>query len=249
VTATALRHPPGPGSVTKRAAQVLVIAALVHSAPAVAGQVGVVVSAYTDQRLRGYSLSDGRPVGIVDLSYDASNGIYAAASGLVVAARDDGLRVLGVTLNGGYAKAIRPSLTLDIGAVHSRYSRYSGLIGSDSYTEVYAGLSSEYVGVRLSVSPNYIGAGRFTAHGEINGHVDVTRSLLLDGSLGILAPIGSRGYQNGAHPQWDAHIGLSQRLGPVMLHAAVTARARSNFSYTYRNHGRAALVLGISSAL
>ncbi|MBV8908915.1 MAG: hypothetical protein JOZ20_07940 [Sphingomonas sp.] len=209
----------------------------------------MVVSAYTDQRFRGYSLSDGRPVAILDLSYDASNGIYAAASGLVVGARDDGLKGLGVTLNGGYAKAIRPSLTLDIGAVHSRYSRYSGLIGSDSYTRVYAGLSSKYVGARLSVSPNYIGAAHWTAHGEINGHVDVTRSLLVDGSLGILAPVGRRGYQNGAHPQWDARIGLSQRLGPVMLHAAVTARGRSPASYTYRSHGRAALVLGISRAL
>ena len=249
MTATAPRRQPGLGPVTRRATQTIFTAALVHSAPAVAAQVGVVVSAYTDERLRGYSLSDGRPVGIIDLSYDAPTGIYAAASGSIVAARDDGLKSLGLTLNGGYAKRISPRLTLDIGAIHSVYSRYSGLVGGRSYTEGYAGVSSKYVGVRLSISPNYIGSAHWTMHGEVNGHVDLTRTLLLDGSVGILTPIGSRGYTSGAHPQWDARMGLSQRLGPVTLHAAVTGRGHSSQIYVYPSRSRLALVLGISSAL
>jgi hypothetical protein len=208
-----------------------------------------VVSAYTDQRFRGYSLSDGRPVGILDLSYDGPSGIYAAASGSIVAARDDGLKGLGVSVNAGYASRIRTGLTLDFGAVHSAYSHYSGLVGDRSYTEFYAGLAAKFLGARLSVSPNYIGPAHWTIHGEINGHVDLTRRLLLDGSLGILAPMGSRGYQNGAHPQWDARLGIAQRVGPLMLHAAVTARGVSSEVYVYRRRSRAALVLGISSAL
>ena len=188
-------------------------------------------------------------MGIIDVSYDASNGIYAAASGLVVAARDVGLKGLGLTLNGGYAKAISPGLSLDIGALHSVYSRHSGLVGGRSYTEAYVGVSSKYVGARLSVSPNYIGPGSWTAHGEVDGHVGLTHTLLLDGSLGILTPIGSRSYQNGSHPQWDARIGLSQRVGPITLHAAVTGRGRSSQHYVYRDRDRVAVVLGISSTL
>jgi hypothetical protein len=212
-------------------------------------QVGVVLSAYTDQRFRGYSLSDGRPVGILDLSYDAPNGIYAAASGSVVAARDEGLKGLGLSVNAGYARRIGSGLTADLGAVHSRYSHYSGLVGGRSYTEVYAGVAGKLVGARLSVSPNYIGPAHWTMHGEINGHVDLTRTLLLDGSLGVLAPMGSRGYQGGAHPQWDARVGLSQRLGPVTVHAALTGRGESASFYFYRRRNRAAFVVGISSAL
>jgi hypothetical protein len=212
-------------------------------------QVGVVLSAYTDQRFRGYSLSDGRPVGILDLSYDAPNGIYAAASGSVVAARDEGLKGLGLSVNAGYARRMGSGLTADFGAVHSRYSHYSGLVGGRSYTEVYAGVAGKLVGARLSVSPNYIGPAHWTMHGEINGHVDLTRTLLLDGSLGVLAPMGSRGYQRGAHPQWDARVGLSQRLGPVTLHAALTARGDAAGVYVNRRRNRAALVVGISSAL
>ena len=219
-----------------------------HPAPASA-QVGVVVSAYTDQRFRAYSLSDGRPVGIIDLSYDGPDGVYAAVSGSVVAAREGSLKGLGLTFNGGYAKRLNSNLTLDVGALHSLYSRYSGLVGGQSYTELYARIAGKFVGARLSVSPNYIGPAHWTAHGEINGHFDLTSRLLLDGSLGVLAPMGSRGYQNGAHPQWDARLGLSQRLGRIILHAAVTARGPSSEIYVYRRRSRTALVLGISSAL
>ena len=221
---------------------------MVDPAPAGA-QVGVVVSAYTDQRFRGYSLSDGRPVGIINLSYDGPDGIYAAASGSVVAAREGSLKGLGLTLNGGYARRLNSNLTLDLGAIHSRYSRYSGLVGGQSYTEFYAGISGKFVGARLSMSPNYIGPAHWVAHGEINGHFDLTKRLFLDGSLGVLAPMERRGYQNGAHPQWDARLGLSQQLGRIMLHAAVTARGASSEVYVYRRRSRLALIFGISSAL
>src|SRR5436190_194451 len=63
---------------------------LLTASPATA-QAGVAVSIFSDDRFRGYSLSDGRPVGILDLSYDAANGLYGALSGSVVATRHDGL--------------------------------------------------------------------------------------------------------------------------------------------------------------
>ena len=248
MNAPALRRQRGLVSANRFAAFVILIAAMAHPARANA-QVGVVVSAYTDQRFRGYSLSDGRPVGIIDVSYDGPGGVYAAGSGSVVAAREGNLKGLGLTLNAGYAKRLDSRLTLDFGAIHSTYSRYSGLVGGRSYTELYGGIAGKVVGARISVSPNYIGPAHWTAHGEINGHLDLTSRLLLDGSLGVLAPLGSRGYQNGAHPQWDARLGLSQRLGRIMLHAAVTTRGRSSQIYLYRRRSRVEFVLGISSAL
>jgi uncharacterized protein (TIGR02001 family) len=225
----------------------LVVAALIP-APA-AGQVGVVVSAYTDQRFRGYSLSDGRPVGILDVAYDAPNGVYAAVSGSVVAARDDGLKGLGLALNGGYARQIRHGLTLDLGVIHSRYSEYSGLTTGRTYSEAYAGIAGKFLGTRFSISPDYIGPAHWTVHGEINGHVDLTRDLLLDGTLGALIPLGKGGYKGAARAQWDARVGVAQRLGPVLLHAALTGRGKSSRTYVNQVHGRAAIVLGVSTAL
>src|SRR3954451_12073395 len=79
------RHPRGWGRAANSVAFVLAAAA---PAPA-AAQVGLVASTYSDQRFRGYSLSDGRPVGIIDLSFDRAGGFYADASGIVVAARNE----------------------------------------------------------------------------------------------------------------------------------------------------------------
>lgn len=224
-------------------------AILAGSSTIAQAQVGTVVSVFSDDRFRGISFSDGRPVGILDLSYDSPNGLYGAVSGSVVATRSEGLKALGVTLNTGYAKRLRSGLTADVGIVHSRYSHYSGVAGGRGYTEVYAGLSGKLLGARLSISPNYLGAAHWALHGEINGHVDLTSKLLLDGQIGLLMPMGSGGYNGNSRPIMDCRLGVSQQVGPVTLHAALTTRSGGSEIYAGRGHGRTALVVGISSAL
>lgn len=209
-------------------------------------QVGALVSIYSDDRYRGVSLSDGHPVGILDLSYDARNGAYAALSGRVVATRAEGLQPLGFSVNGGYAKRLNSRLTADVGVVHSRYSSYSALTGRRAYTEMYAGLAGKLVAARVSISPDYLGTTNWTAYAELDGHVDLSKRTLLDASVGVLAPIGTRYYAMN-RPQWDARLGLAQRLGRVTLHGALTTRTKA---YFYRGGSRrgTAFVVGISSA-
>jgi hypothetical protein len=207
-----------------------------------------VVSAYSDFRIRGVTFSDARPVGILDLSYDSPTGLYAALSGGVVATRHEGLRALGLTINGGFAKRVRPGLTADIGIVHSRYSHYSGLVSGRSYTEFYAGLAGKVVGARVSLSPNYAGTVRWTLHTELNGHLDLTRGLSADGSVGVLNPIGG-GYTGSSRAVWDARLGIAQRFGRISLHGALTTRSRGQEAYIYGRHRRTALIFGISTAL
>lgn len=210
---------------------------------------GAVVSIYSDERFRGYSLSDGRPVGILDLSYDDPQGFYGALSGSLVASRE-GLRPLSATINAGYARRLGSRLTGDVGIIHSRYSHYSGLASGRAYTEVYAGLSGKHLGTRLSISPDYVGTAGWTAHGEINGQVDITSELLLDGTLGALLPIGGGAYRGNSAAQWDVRAGLAQRVGRLTLHAALTARARGPDIYAGRDHHhRIALVIGVSTGL
>jgi uncharacterized protein (TIGR02001 family) len=220
---------------------------IVISAPAKA-QVGAVVSVYSDDRFRGVSVSDGRPVGVLDLSYDAANGLYAGLSGSVVATRRDGLKALAVILNGGYAKRLHPGLTADIGFVHSRYSHYSGVGSGREYNEVYAALSGKLVGARVSVSPNYLGRTRLAAHGEVFGHLDLTRATSLDGDVGVLLPVRHSANQGSYRVQLDGRLGIAHRIGRMTLHADVTGRTGSGAVYSVRSHGRVALVLGVSSA-
>jgi hypothetical protein len=224
----------------------IVLGTVVISAPANA-QVGAVVSVYSDDRFRGVSVSAGRPVAILDLSYDASNGLYASLSGSVVAARGSGLEPLSVVLNGGYAKRLGSGLTADVGAVHTRYSHYSRVGSGREYNEIYAGMTGKFVGGRISLSPNYLGISRWTAHGEAFGHLDLTRATSLQGDVGVLLPLAHSTNQIGYHPQLDARFGVAHRIGPVTLHADVTGRTGSSAFYSVRGYGPVALVLGIST--
>ena len=214
-----------------------------------AAQVGVVASVFTDDRFQGISVSDGRPVAVLDLSYDAPSGLYGSASGSLVATQDDGPKALGLVLNAGYARQLRPGLTADVGVLHSHYSHYSGLAGGHDYTEVYAGISGRLLGARLSVSPNYLGTALGTVRGEVNGHVSLTPKLSLEGQLGLLAPVGRGAYGPGPRVQADARIGVAQRLGRFALHAALTAATNRAAIYSGRKHSRTAFVIGISARL
>jgi uncharacterized protein (TIGR02001 family) len=233
-----------------RALRIAITTALLALVPGpAAAQVGIVASIFSDDRFRGYSLSDGRPVGILDLSYDAPNGLYGALSGSLVASRHDGVQPLRFAVNGGYAKRLRSGLTVDIGAVYSRYSEYSGVATGRSYTEIYAGLAGKFVGGRVSFSPNYIGAAHRTLHGEINGHYDLSQSWFLDGEIGLLVPLSKRLYHATSRVGLDARAGIAKRLGRITLHAAITTRTKGSDIYAGNEHGRTALVVGISSSL
>lgn len=217
--------------------------------PAAAGQIGAVVSIFSDERFRGVSVSDGRPVATLDLSYDAPHGLYGSLSGTLVATRDEGPRALSAIVNAGYAKQLRSGLIADVGIYHTRYTHYSGLSSGRSFTEVYAGLMGKAFGGRISVSPNYLGVARWTAHGEVDGHLDLSRNTFVEGEAGLLVPLSKSAYQEHIHSQFDARLGLARREGPVTFHASVSARTGADAVYGGHGHDRVGLVLGLSTAL
>jgi uncharacterized protein (TIGR02001 family) len=226
----------------------LFAAFLVTAGSASAQQLGGAVSAYSDSRFRGYSLSEDRPVAVLELSYDHPSGVYLALAGSGVAARAEGPQFLGVQINGGYATRLASGPTLDVGAVHSTYSHYSGLGGSRTYTELYAGIALKSVSSRISVSPDYFGHG-WTVHPELNGQIQVTRNSSINANVGLLLPMSEAGYRAHAHPIYDAHVGVDQALGRFTLHGAVTTRGKQQGIYSTGRASRNAFVIGISYAL
>jgi uncharacterized protein (TIGR02001 family) len=222
---------------------------LAFASPA-AAQVGTSVSIFSDHRFRGYSLSGGRPVGILDFSYDAPNGFYAALSGSIVATRHDGLQPLGLQLNGGYAKRLSSGITVDLGIVHSNYSTYSSRGPGRSYTEVYAGLAGKILSSRISVSPDYLKPGAWTLYGEVDANVPAAKKLRVTGHVGILAPLDRRGYSGDTlKPELDWRLGLARDVGPVTLSVAWTGISRNRDLYQERSYGRRALIVGVTCAL
>lgn len=208
--------------------------------------VGAAVSVFSDDRFRGFSLSEGDPVATLDVSYDAPAGFYAAGSGTIVGNPRDGLRPLGLQLNGGYARPLKSGLTADFGLIHAGYSRYSGLGSRRSYTEAYAGLEGKLLSARLHYSPNYLGRGA-TTYGELDGQLPVDE-ITIDAHAGILIPLygGDDHYQAASHYDW--HVGVSRPLGRFILHAALSAGGPREPYYGDYSSGHA-ITLGVSWAL
>lgn len=206
-------------------------------------QTGAAVSVFSDYRFRGFSLSESRPVALLDLSYDAARGVYAAASGSVVAARGEGLRALGVAVNGGYAKQFASGLTVDVGATYARYSSYSGLGSSRSYGEFYSGVRGKILSSRLSLSPDYFGAGA-ALYGEVTGQISPARNVQLQAAVGVLAPL-----RGGYRVSPDGRVGLEWVTGRFSLHAAVTVRGGGRTFYRVRHSDHTAVVLGLGYPL
>jgi uncharacterized protein (TIGR02001 family) len=208
--------------------------------------VGAAVSVFSDSRLRGYSLSGGHPVGTIDLSYDDPSGFYAATSVSAVASSYDGIKPLGLQLNGGYAKRLA-GVTLDFGAIYSSYSHYSSRESANSYTEIYAGAAYKFLSSRIAFSPHYFEGGARTLYGEIDANFSPTRKLHVTGHAGLLVPISYRGED--PSNQYDWRVGISRDAGKATLHVIGSGGGPGRDYYDGRSHSRNALTVGISWAL
>lgn len=210
-------------------------------------QVNAAVSLFNDLRFRGYSLSDGRPAGILDLSYDAPNGLYGAVSGSVVASRSEGLKPLGFILNGGYATRVSPRMSVDLGVTHSSYSKYSDRAASLSYSEVYTGVSGKLVSARINLSPDYVKGG--SAYGELNGNWPLGKNMSFSAHAGLLVPFRTvhPGYRYSEDLDWK--LGIARVAGPVSIEAAWSAVRPGQGAYRDRRHKRNALIVGLTYSL
>jgi uncharacterized protein (TIGR02001 family) len=236
-------------SFRQAAARPILFAAFVTIASPAAAQVGAAISVFSDDRFRGYSLSDGRPVGILDLSYDAPSGLYGALSGSFVLTRHDGLEPLGLQLNGGYARRLPSGLTLDLGIVHSNYSSYSSRGPGRSYTELYAGLGGKRLSSRIYVSPDYLGRGGWTLYSEVDANMPVARKLRISGHVGMLVQLEGRSNGEAYRPEFDWRLGIACNFGRATVNAAWTGTGPDHDLYQRRSHGRGALVAGVTFAL
>jgi uncharacterized protein (TIGR02001 family) len=203
---------------------------------------------FSDARFRGYSLSAGRPVAILDLAYDDPSGLYADATGTGVLRSGGDPAPLGLQLTGGYAKRLKSGTTLDFGVTHSSYSKYSNGSGGRSYTEVYAGIARGAISSRIFLSPHYFASGHWTAYGEVNANVSPARKWNVNGHVGVLVPLRTP-YGESYQKQADWSIGVSRELGRLSLHAAWSDGAPGRDNYYGHGHSRSAFVVGASWVL
>jgi uncharacterized protein (TIGR02001 family) len=215
------------------------------AAPASA-QVSGSVDVESDYRLRGYSLSAGRPVATAQIGYDDDSGIYFNLSATGVLGRDDPL-FLGVQGNIGYARRLNRKLSIDAGVLRSQYRAPDPTSRSHNYTDIYVGLAADPFSARVYYSPDYYRSGVSTLYGEVEATIRPAKDWRVNGHLGSLVYLSTPAqYFPGRTARYDWRIGVARRLGNFDLHASLSGGGPGKEYYAGDLHSKTALTAGAS---
>jgi uncharacterized protein (TIGR02001 family) len=236
------------GSTSRRVLKILLATLCLSFAAPAAAEVGASAALFSEASFRGYSLSAGRPVAVLNLSYDHPSGAYGATSAGAVLGSDELVEPLSLQLNGGYAKRLPTGIVVDFGLTHSNHSRYASR-GSGSYTEIYAGISRKVVSARIGYAPHYFVSGYSTIYGEVDANFSPMPKLNLNAHVGLLVPLDYPAEFGARRIQRDWRIGAARQVGPLSLHAFLTGGGPGRDFYGGRSHSRTRLVLGLSYPL
>jgi uncharacterized protein (TIGR02001 family) len=209
-------------------------------------QVSGSVDVESDYRLRGYSLSAGRPVATAQIGYDDDSGVYFNLSATGEIGRDDPL-FLGVQGNIGYVRRLNQKLSIDGGVARSQYRSPDRDSRPHNYSEVYLGIASDPFSARIYYSPDYNRGDVSTLYGEIEATVRPVKHWRLNGHLGSLIYLSAPArYIPGRTTRYDWRVGVSRELGSFDLHAALSGGGPGKEYYSGELHSKFALTAGAS---
>jgi len=231
----------------RRAARAAILLLGVLSGSAGQAEVGARLSAASDEIFRGRSISQGRPSFGLDLSYDDAGGFYLGGQAKGVAARGAGAQWLSLTEYGGYAWRTGRDLTIDLGITDTHYSRYSSLGRVAGYSEVTLGLIGRHLSGRLSLSPNWFGAGLTTGYAEAGATLGDPTGWQASLHGGVLQWLDGERPAGIPRTRYDWRIGLARDFGRVRAEAAWAAGGPRPDYYDGNPRGHGALVLSASA--
>lgn len=214
-------------------------------APA-AAQLSGVIAVDSDFRLRGQSLSAGRPVATATAGFDDESGVYATGSATLVLTRNSGPRFLGYQVGAGVAKRLGRRWTVDVGVAHNEFRpAYYGAYPY-TYSEVYAGAMRSPFSAYVFVSPNYFRSDFWTVYGQIEASVSPAKNWHVTAHLGSLNHIDTPEYAVVRRTLYDWRLGVAREFGNVEIHGALTGGGPGRLYYYGSSHSRTAVVAGAS---
>jgi len=218
-----------------------IVAGLAVAAP-VRAQLGATISADSDYRYRGVSLSDSKPSLRLTVNYDAVERWYAGASltRATLTGSDRYTQLLGY---GGWSTPAFAGTSFELGLDGSHFAGISGY----DFAEAYAGLLGERWSARLYFAPNYYGRHVQTAYAEFNTYLALDERSRLFAHFGVLHPLrGAVGEAD--RTRGDVSLGAAFVLRAWELRLAWVAATRGG-PYPAVYDGRpSALVAGVSFA-
>lgn len=212
--------------------------------PALA-QVSGSLTLASDERWRGRSLSGGQPAATATLSYDAPSGFYAdaAASGALI---DEGVHLIGLAADAGYAWRLPSGVSLDLGLTHRQFTRYFSGGRSVGYSEVYAGVNGRSLSASVRYSPNYFRRGSDALYGSIDGVLRPAPGWRLIGHAGTLAYLDGPPVPQLRKAQYDYSLGVARQQGAVDLRLTWSNGGPDPDYFEGRPHSKSALVLSVA---
>ena len=223
-----------------RTAAALVLAGLAASAW---GQTAASITAESDYRFRGVSLSNLKPDVRLNLAYDDASGWYAGASATTVQL-DSRQRQAALFVYGGVARRALPGLAWEVGAT----AAHLGDNTHYDYAELFAGVIAQRWNARAYVSPSYFGSGARTLYTELNGGLPLAPPLRLFGHLGALWRLGG-GPPDESHQRarFDTRVGVSAGVDAVEFQLAWVHGDRAGIYPVAYGRQRSAWVLSAAS--
>jgi uncharacterized protein (TIGR02001 family) len=202
----------------------------------------------TDDRFRGFSLSDRHPAVQASVNLDHASGAYAGAL-VSVATPFAGSSPQNLRLYAGYAHALDgDSLTWDAGVVAYRFG-HTEWPAPPNYIEWFAGASAASWNTRLYLSGNYAGLKAPSAYLELNAAKPVLARLALTGHIGVFhwistSPVAPSLPVN----RIDFRAGMDLTLDPAVLGLAlVDAWPRQGLCYSGQKHCGVHTILSVAT--
>jgi hypothetical protein len=172
------------------------------------GQSSLSLSAESEHRFRGVSLSSGKPDLRLGVDGDLAGGWFVGGS-ITGAEIDAGARRAELLAYAGRARPAGPAMSWEIGVTAAHFESEP----SYDYAEAFAGWMAERWSLRAFLSPSYFGSGRRTLYSEANGVVPLGGSWRLFGHLGALTLIGGHAEGTAARQQLDGRLGGGTTVG------------------------------------
>jgi len=230
-----------------RGTRLLFACALAASASAARAEIGTSLTLASQDRFRGYSVSDGYPAGTLSLSYDDAGGAYFEVSVTGAGTLSHGVHRFRFEENAGYAWRLAGGKTIDAGIVHADYSGYRIYGRKAIYTELYAGLIAGKLAAHLHYSPDYFQRGVATLYGDIDGSFALASHLRATAHAGLLRQLEGPREQAGRLTH-DWSIGGVTDVGRLSFQLTLASGGRKRSFYGNADHSGTALIFAAMAA-
>jgi uncharacterized protein (TIGR02001 family) len=228
------RNPRRPLELAALRGAVTVCVALI-CADASAQQTSGSVTAVSDYRYRGISLSNNDPAVQASINYDDTSGFYAGAFVSTARFAFESTRELQAISFVGYAWRLPSGVSGEVGADYALFTRTHDY----DYPEVYTGFASGIWSGRLYYAPRYFGRDYNAIYGEINAAQPLSDRFRIIAHGGVLWSKSGNPYDGSDdRATFDARIGLGIDLDRFSLEVSWVGVSNTRSAYQFAGNGR-----------